>query len=152
MMLWLTGWHSIHWATPAGVHEFFIYSGYNSFLNCIICQYFLPVHGLSSYSVNWCLSKNKNFNFDKIQFINIKKIFYLFLFLERGEREKERKRNIYGGEKHPSVASRMPPAGNLTHNPGMCPDWELNWQLSVPDQCSIHWPTSAKAINIFFMD
>ena len=20
-----------------------------------------------------------------------------------------------------------PPTGDLTHNPGMCPDWELNW-------------------------
>ena len=22
----------------------------------------------------------------------------------------------------------MPPAGDLARNPGMCPDWELNWQ------------------------
>ena len=44
------------------------------------------------------------------------------LFLERGEgREKE-------GEKHQcSVASPVPPTGDLAHNPGMCPDWDLNW-------------------------
>ena len=26
------------------------------------------------------------------------------------------------------VASQKPPAGDLAHKPGMCPDWELNWQ------------------------
>ena len=26
------------------------------------------------------------------------------------------------------VASRTPPTGDLAHNPGMCPDWELNWR------------------------
>ena len=32
------------------------------------------------------------------------------------------------GEKHLCVvASCMSPTGDLTHNPGMCPDWELNW-------------------------
>ena len=31
------------------------------------------------------------------------------------------------GEKHQCVvASRTPPTGDLAHNPGMCPDWELN--------------------------
>ena len=48
------------------------------------------------------------------------KIFFLsiYLFLEKGEgREKE-------GEKHQHVvASLMPPVGDLTHNPDMCPDW-----------------------------
>ena len=48
------------------------------------------------------------------------KIFYLFIFRERG-REGER------GEKHQCVVtSRVPPTGDLAHNPGMCPDWELN--------------------------
>ena len=32
------------------------------------------------------------------------------------------------GEKHGSVASRKPQTRGLTHNPGMCPDWELNQQ------------------------
>ena len=31
-------------------------------------------------------------------------------------------------EMYQLVDSRMPPAGDLAHNPGMCPDWELNWQ------------------------
>ena len=47
--------------------------------------------------------------------------FYLFIFRERG---REGKRE---GEKHQCVvASRMPLTGDLTHNPGMCPGWELN--------------------------
>ena len=38
-------------------------------------------------------------------------------------RERERE-----GEKHQCVvAFRMPTTGDLVHNPGMCPDWELNW-------------------------
>ena len=33
------------------------------------------------------------------------------------------------GEKHQRVvASRAPTTGDLAHNPGMCPDWELNRQ------------------------
>ena len=37
-------------------------------------------------------------------------------------REGERK-----GEKHQYVvASHVPPIGDLAHNPGICPDWELN--------------------------
>ena len=49
--------------------------------------------------------------------------FYLFIFRERGwEGERE-------GEKHQCVVvSQVPPTGDLAHNPGMCPDWELNWQ------------------------
>ena len=31
------------------------------------------------------------------------------------------------GEKHQCVvASHVAPSGDLAHNPGMCPDWELN--------------------------
>ena len=49
------------------------------------------------------------------------KRFYLFIFRGR-EREGERE-----GEKYQSVsASHMPRTGDLAHNPGMCPDWELN--------------------------
>ena len=30
-------------------------------------------------------------------------------------------------EKHQCVVtSQMPPTGDLAHNPGMCPDWQLN--------------------------
>ena len=51
------------------------------------------------------------------------KIFYLFIFRERG-REGERE-----GEKHQCVvASHMAPTGEPACNPGMCPDWELNWR------------------------
>ena len=47
--------------------------------------------------------------------------FHLFIFREgKGGRE---------GEKHQCVvASYMPPAGDLAHNPGMCPNRELNLQ------------------------
>ena len=44
----------------------------------------------------------------------------LFIFRERG-REGER-----GGEKHQCGCLYAPPFGDLTHNPGMCPDWESN--------------------------
>ena len=54
-------------------------------------------------------------------------IFLINLFLERGKRrEKERGRNINVREKHPTIASRMPPTGDQTHNLGTCPDRELN--------------------------
>ena len=46
---------------------------------------------------------------------------YLIIFRAKG-REGERK-----GEKHQCVvASRIPPTGDLAHNPDVCPDWELN--------------------------
>ena len=33
----------------------------------------------------------------------------------------------FSGEKHQCVvAPHMSPTGDLAHNPGMCPDWELN--------------------------
>ena len=58
----------------------------------------------------------------------------LFIFREGGEREKERERNVHVWVKHCSVASHTPPTGDLACNPGMCPDWELNWWLSgLPD-------------------
>ena len=55
--------------------------------------------------------------------VSVLHCFLRFIFQreqERGERERER------GEKHSSVASLMPPTGDLACNPGMCPDWELN--------------------------
>ena len=50
-----------------------------------------------------------------------KKRFYLFI--ERGrEGEKE-------GENHRCVvASHIPSTGDLACNPGLCPEWESNWQ------------------------
>ena len=47
---------------------------------------------------------------------------YLFIFRQREGREKERERNINVW----LVAPHTPPTGDLAHNPGMCPDWELN--------------------------
>ena len=55
----------------------------------------------------------------RIYFVNLSlfKMIYLFIFRDRG-RERERE-----GEKYQCVvASHAPPAGDLAHNPGMCPD------------------------------
>ena len=51
---------------------------------------------------------------------------YLFIYFWR-ERKRGRKR-----EKHLLVASHVSPTGDPAHNPGMCPDWELNWQIFSP--------------------
>ena len=49
-------------------------------------------------------------------------VIYLFIFTERGrEGERERKKH------HCVVASHVVPIGDLACNPGICPDWELNW-------------------------
>ena len=61
-------------------------------------------------------------------FIFFLKRFYLFIFKEMG-REGETE-----GEKHRPVASHMPPTSDPARNPGMCPDWESNRDLTV------HWP------------
>ena len=56
-------------------------------------------------------------------FLKILFIYLLFIYLFR-ERGKEGERE---GEKYQGVvASHVPPTGDLTCNPGMCPDWELN--------------------------
>ena len=48
---------------------------------------------------------------------------FIYLFLERGGREGEK-----GGENYQRVvASCALHTGDLARNPGMCPDWELNW-------------------------
>ena len=50
-----------------------------------------------------------------------KKRSYLVIFRQEEGREKER-------EKHQCVvASHRARTGDLACNPGMCPDWELNW-------------------------
>ena len=62
------------------------------------------------------------FPFQGIYFLPFLKTFYLFILRERG------KVGETEGEKHQCVvASRAPPAGDLVSNPGLCPDWELNW-------------------------
>ena len=48
-----------------------------------------------------------------------------FIYLSLTEGKGGRKR----GEKHQCVfASCMSLTGDLAGNPGMCPDWESNWQ------------------------
>ena len=50
---------------------------------------------------------------------------FIYLFLERGGwKEKERERNFIVW-----LPLARPPLGDLGHNPGMCPDWELNQRL-----------------------
>ena len=54
--------------------------------------------------------------------ISFFKKFYLFIFRAKGregEREREKRQCV--------VASCETPAGDLDCNPGMYPDWELNW-------------------------
>ena len=80
------------------------------------------------------LSRGTNDLFKKILFIHSFIHLFIYLFIESGE-EGERE-----GEKHQCVvASRVPPTGDLAHNPGMCPDWESNRRpLGFAGQHSIH--------------
>ena len=90
-------------------------------------------HGLDTRSfhagVATALNKGTSLSqmFILVFFNKIFKRFYLFTF-RGGGREEEREGNINGQEVHWLVASRSPPTGDLAHNPGLCPDWELNWQ------------------------
>ena len=76
--------------------------------------------------------------------------FYLFIFRER-EREGDR-----GGEKHRcardiSISCLLhAPLGDLSRNPGMCPDRESNqWLFQFTGQHSIHWATPARVLPFF---
>ena len=45
---------------------------------------------------------------------------FIYLFLDKGDGGRK-------GEKHQCVVAYcMPHTGDLAHNPGLCPDWELN--------------------------
>ena len=71
------------------------------------------------------ISQYENFCNDKLWVVTILKIFYLFIFRERGregEREKHRR------AKHEWAESRTPTSGVSACNPGMCRDWESNQQ------------------------
>ena len=52
------------------------------------------------------------------------------------------------------VASRVPPTGDLACNPGMCPDWELNWRpfnsQSGTQSTEPHQPGQSSAFWILF--
>ena len=57
---------------------------------------------------------------------------FIYLFLRERGRQGERE-----GEKHQCVvASQGPTTGDLAHNPGMCPDWESNWQPFGSQACT----------------
>ena len=72
------------------------------------------------------------------------KDFYLFIIRERG-REAERE-----GDKHRLVASHTPLTRHLSHNPGMCPDWELNLQHVVLQDNAQSTEPHQSGINIYF--
>ena len=47
---------------------------------------------------------------------------FIYFFRQRGRKGRRE------GQKHQCVvASHVPPTGDLACNPGLCPDWELNW-------------------------
>ena len=48
-------------------------------------------------------------------------------FRERG-RKRERQGAKHQCARETSISSHTPPTGELIHNPGMCPEWESNWQ------------------------
>ena len=72
------------------------------------------------------------------------KRFYSFIFRERG-REGERE-----GEKQQCVgASHMTLTGDLAHNPGMCPDWELNqWPFGSQASSPLNHTSQGKSFKI----
>ena len=55
------------------------------------------------------------------EFLNFFKDFIYFLREGKGGRKEEKHQCV--------VASHLPPTGDLAHNPGTCPDWELNRPL-----------------------
>ena len=58
-------------------------------------------------------------------FLN-KDFIYFYRKGKGGRGGEQRERNIQTQDKHILVASRSPPTGDLSCNPGMCPDWESN--------------------------
>ena len=78
---------------------------------------------------------------------------FIYLFLEIGEgKEKEREGNIDVREIHQLVASCMPLIQDLAHNPGMCPDWELNqWPFSLQAGTQSTEPHQPE-LNFFFFN
>ena len=58
--------------------------------------------------------------------------FTFYLFLERGTEGERERRKHWCTRDNQLVASHMSPTGDMAHNPGMCPDWELNrWPFGL---------------------
>ena len=71
------------------------------------------------------------------------------LFLERGCR---RERNIDAWEILGSVASCMPPTGDLAHNPDMCPDQEFNqWPFGLQSGAQSTEPHQPRLITFIWI-
>ena len=86
-------------------------------------NYYLQTYMLYFLYVYNCFTCSKYFHSILNSFISFVKRFCLCIFLER-RMEGGRK-----GEKHQCViASYVVVPGDLACNPGMCPNWELNWQ------------------------
>ena len=64
----------------------------------------------------------------------------MIYFQREGKGSREGKKHRCMRDTTLMVAFCMPLAGDLAHNPGMCPDWELN-----ADQGSFHLATPAMA-------
>ena len=74
-------------------------------------------------------------------------LFIYFFFRERGREGKKE-----GEKRQCVVASCTPPTGDLTCNPGMCPDWESNWQ-PLGSQASIQSTEAPQSgLTISFKD
>ena len=90
------------------------------FLPCLLCS---AKHHGSPICVSFSLSSF----FPLFPFPSLPD--FIYLFLERGGKGgRKRGRETLMGEEHQLVASHMHPTGDWTLNPGMCPDWESNWQ------------------------
>ena len=86
-----------------------------------------PFCKVDNSSISYLLSRSYRF-YELALFLFLR--FYLFIYREEEGREKEMERNMDEQEIHWSVASCMPPTGDLACNPGMCPDREFNrWPL-----------------------
>ena len=108
-------------------------------------NYYLQTYMLYFLYVYNCFTCSKYFHSILNSFISFVKRFCLCIFLER------RMKGGRKGEKHQCViASYAPCTGDLAHNAGMCPDWELNWRRWFVGRHSVHWATPTRAKFIYF--
>ena len=76
----------------------------------------------------------------------LKKRFYLFIFRETGRGEERE-----GKKLQCVLASHSPRTGDLAHNPGMCPDWELN-RKPFGSQPTLNPLSHANQVKVLFLD